>query len=264
VIVVMARRIMSPCLVFVACVSATTIEASTFNVTDLGSSYALQQNASGAVSSVTSGNGAQSFLFTKSPVTQIDQSFQSGDGVYTTTYTLQEGTHQAGSTEGRLSTLGASINVPTIGGFSGEWATAPGTSPISDLNSSGEVVGKSNFLVQPSGVSQTSFAAFSLPDGAGHTLPSVSSPVIVANFTDDLNNYIASNLGVYLTASLKVDDLGQIIAQGTLNGQNQYFLLTPNGAPTPAPEPSTLVVVAVGITALGVRSARRRERVRPN
>ncbi len=49
----------------------------------------------------------------------------------------------------------------------------------------------------------------------------------------DLNNLIAHNLGWELTSALKINDRGQIIGYGYLNGQQRGFLLNPQAAPIP-------------------------------
>jgi hypothetical protein len=111
------------------------------------------------------------------------------------------------------------------------------------MNAHGEIVGTSVFGATSSYGSPT-YAAFSAPTGGTHD-PGDPGNSMVA---DNLNNYIASSLGINLTQGLKVDDLGRIIAQGTVDGQTQDFLLIPAGlssSPIPAPEPSTLVLLAI-------------------
>src|SRR5207244_1986581 len=87
------------------------------------------------------------------------------------------------------------------------------------------------------------FAAFSGEGGSSHE-GGANNGDNSDNRGDNLNHYIAQGLGIYLTSAVKIDDLGQIIAVGTLDGKPQDFLLTPNGQPIPAPEPTTLVTLA--------------------
>lgn len=65
----------------------------------------------------------------------------------------------------------------------------------------------------------------------------------------DLNNLIPANSGWTLERAFDINNQGQIIGTGVVNGQEQDFLLTPtNGTgPQPVPEPSTtLATVALG------------------
>jgi probable HAF family extracellular repeat protein len=43
----------------------------------------------------------------------------------------------------------------------------------------------------------------------------------------DLNNLIPANSGWLLQIANAINDQGQIVGQGTLNGQTEAFLLTP-------------------------------------
>jgi hypothetical protein len=118
-----------------------------------------------------------------------------------------------------------------------------GITPVADMNAHGEIVGRSVFGAT-SNYGAPTYAAFSAPTGGTHDInDNYLSPT-----ADNLNTYIASSLGINLTQGLKVDDLGRIIAQGTVDGQTHDFLLTPaslSSNPIPAPEPSTLVLLAV-------------------
>ena len=234
-----------------------------FTVTDLGSSYTLQQDASGAVHSVTSGDGSQSYAFEKSLTTPINVRYWSQDGVEIPTLgkwnysnlfgggyvvgTLQNGSLVGGYYTESPSGYNQVSDVPFGFYFAGSWHNEM-ASPVSDMNSHGEIVGTSMLGLY----STDTYAAFSTPTGGPH------DPDGTSRVADNLNNYIASSLGVNLTSTVKVDDLGDIIAEGTLNGKTQEFLLTLNGSPTPAPEPSTLALLTVGITALVARAARRK------
>ena len=230
-----------------------------FTVTNLGSSYTLQQDASGTVSSVTSGDGSQVYAFDKSPTTSIDQLYYA-DGVSQFPYVHEGGflryTLQNGSLKGGyyLDPFSGQMaypyfpQVPIGFYFLSSWHNEL-MPPVADMNSHGEIVGTS-VLGATSNYGAPTYAAFSAATGGTHDLNNANSSV-----ADNLNNYIASSLGINLTQGLKVDDLGDIIAEGTLNGKTQDFLLTLNGPPIPAPEPSTLAFLAVVMTALGIRSA---------
>ncbi len=234
--------------------------ASMFNVTNLGGNYTLQQDASGTVQSVTSGDGARTYAFVKSPVTDIDQ-YVKENGGHLGDYSvnlLRNGADVTGVVFSERGSLPQPTFAPLNAGLLSGWYTygsrtpptgIDGSLPVADINARGEFVGKS--LWYPNADNRT-YAALTDPTG---NLYGWNVPV-----SDNLNNYIASGLGINLTAAIKVDDLGQIIAQGTLNGAPGDFLLTPGEAPTPAPEPSALALLAIGATALGVRSARRRRK----
>jgi hypothetical protein len=223
-----------------------------FTVTDLGSSYTLQQDSSGTVHTVTSGDGDQTFAFEKAPVTQINQRVNSDviPGVLGTIYYLfQVGTNKYGfETYYNPALPNGSESVPLGIPLETGWHDGGMNGIISDVNAKGQFVG--------SGVSLSSgtFAAFSTPSGGSHSIGDLGGYY----YADALNTFIASNLGVNLTSSLKIDDLGDIIAEGSLNGANQYFLLTLNGPPTPAPEPTAILTLGVGIVTLCIHRVRRR------
>jgi hypothetical protein len=241
-----AFRIASLCALSLSLSIATTANAaSMFTVTDLGASYTLQQDSAGTIHSVTSGDGSQTYAFEKSAVNQISGFSVNPINDYITTYLFQVGTEQLGY----YNAPGYSPNVPTNFYYLGDWWTQGTTSPVTDVNSQGQIVGQSS-----GGSNVNGFAAFSGANGLSHI-----DSMFGTYGDNNLNNYIANNLGVYLSSALKIDNLGAIIAEGTLNGNNQYFLLTPDGSPTPAPEPSTFAILAVGVTALCIRSARRGE-----
>ncbi len=218
-----------------------------YTVTNLGDSYTLNADDTGYVSAVVASDGSQ-YTFDKSPVKNIyefNSSPYSAHGVYTV-LTLQNGSYKVGYGSEQASGVGYSIYYPISGGWSHGWDTPYG-SPVNDLNSHGQYVGSSTdyLSVNPS----ATFAAFSTETGTVHAGP--------ASRGDNLNYYIAQGLGIDLTSAVKIDDLGQIIAGGTLNGKAHPFLLTPNGQPTPAPEPSTLAILGFTVVGIGIRSCHR-------
>jgi uncharacterized membrane protein len=68
----------------------------------------------------------------------------------------------------------------------------------------------------------------------------------------DLNSVIAAGSGWDLTRATGINDLGQIIGQGTYDGQEMGFVLTPTGQEVP--EPGTLAFATLAILALGGRA----------
>lgn len=297
-----ARRIVALTALVTALTLATTTNAAPmFTVTNLGSNYTLQQDASGSVHSVTSGDGSRTYAFEKSPVSYNPNprggnwQFQKGtyNIAYQTTaglqYTVTVASNQAGSVGYYLygsENLGRSFEDSNPTAYTsnlvgGKWNSsfnrygalgnlADGgfvSLPVKDLNSSGQVVGETRYIgsdgkpVNTPG--QLTVATFSDKNFISHEAPYSGTSDIRALTADDLNNYIASDLGIFLLSAVKIDDSGQIIALGMLSGSGKPadFLLTPNASPTPAPEPSTLALLVVGVTALGIRAThRRRER----
>ena len=69
----------------------------------------------------------------------------------------------------------------------------------------------------------------------------------------DLNSLIDPSSGWVLTSGEGINDVGQITGYGTIGGETHAFLLTPV-----VPEPSTLVLAALGI--LGLMAFRKRRR----
>ena len=70
----------------------------------------------------------------------------------------------------------------------------------------------------------------------------------------DLNMFLPSGSGWQLTNATAINDNGWITGQGTLNGQQQAFLLKPNAAP----EPSALALFGVGAVVMGMGLRRRK------
>ncbi len=227
--------------------AVSTQAAPIYTTTDLGAGYQLQAGAGGQVYAVAGANGA-GYAFDKSPVTSIDVQSYLDDGS-PQFLTLQNGTHQVGYNYGYSPVLGSFL-YPTGEGFSGGWFIQPGDhppSPVSDINSQGQVVGTSRYL------EGGYYAAFSDVNGRSHNFSADASVV------DNLNNYIATIPGITLTSALKIDDLGRIIAGGS-NGDD--YLLTPValGAASPVPEPSTALMLGLFGSLVVLRSIYRNRR----
>ncbi len=219
-----------------------------FSVTDLGSSYTLQQNSSGAVQTVTSGDGSQVYAFAKSPVIQINQTVNKNDTYswLSSTTSFQVGNIQFGYNTYLTPSRGEySVPFSTLGPqVSADEGWSNGS--IADGNAKGQFVGTSFIF---------GAAAFSFPNGS---LSPAGFNSEGYELYHDLNQYIAQNLGINLTSAVKIDDNGDIIAEGTQNGKNQDFLLTLNPSPTTAPEPATLLTLGIGAAALCWVRRRRR------
>jgi hypothetical protein len=219
-----------------------------YSTTDLGTGYQLQSRASGQVYGVAGLLGVD-YAFDKSPVTSINLGPDYfGNGEYQM-LSMQNGTYQVGYNNFHSPGVGVFLYPTFEGAYSG-WFIRPGgypPSPVSDINSQGQVVGTSLYA---SGQTNT-YAAFSDVNDNAHNVAADTS------VKDNLNNYIATIPGVSLTSALKIDDLGRIVAVGD-NGHD--YLLTPSalGPAATVPEPSTAMMFGVVGSFLGLRSIRRR------
>ncbi len=156
-------------------------------------------------------------------------------------------------------------NIAELGTLGGDesWAYA--------INNAGQVAGTSDSLsidthaflfTDGSGMTDLGTlggyvsTAFAL-DGAGNvigTAETASSAMHAFLWTQasaamrDLNEYIPVNSGWVLTEARGVNDAGQIVGNGLLNGQPRAFLLTPNSGPDLAPP--VAIAKAADITSL--------------
>ncbi len=87
-----------------------------------------------------------------------------------------------------------------------------------DINNKGQIVGNSHIL-----------------NGDSHAFLYDS-----ANGMLDLNDFIDPDSGWVLTIAYGINDLGQIIGSGEINGQTHAFLMTP------IPEPATILLFGLG------------------
>jgi probable HAF family extracellular repeat protein len=131
---------------------------------------------------------------------------------------------------------GALQDLGVLPGFTASWATG--------INSSGQIVG---FLgVVESGATAFEQHAFLYEDGV----------------MTDLNTLVDPDSGWILTSALAINDNGEIIGYGTLNGEKQAYRLALSGGsdltPEPVPEPTTFALLGVAAAAEGFRRYRRR------
>jgi hypothetical protein len=228
-----------------------------YNVTDLGENAQLQTESNGHLSGITVDGGDVTYAFQKSPVTLLNEwSPLSNHNSAYRLITMENNGHRVGYERDYSSATG-DINYPTFSSFSRGWYTRSG-SPVLDLNMLGQAVGTSEGILFPSdsplhGVS--TFAGFSDVNGQAHISvgPNYSGG---ASRIDNLNFYIDPIPNVYLTSAIKIDDLGRIL---TVGSDSHNYLLTPVelGTAATVPEPTTLMLLGLVGSCLGIRRLRR-------
>ncbi|MFO0909973.1 MAG: PEP-CTERM sorting domain-containing protein [Isosphaeraceae bacterium] len=179
-------------------------------------------------------------------------------------------TSVAGKTHAFLITPGGGMT--DLGGL----PNGDGTSFGLAVNDLGRVVGYG-------GAAGSNFAFRSLADGTLvnlNTLPGTTSSVayginnlnqVVGSASDaagfsraflytdaaglvDLNSLIDRSSGWVLTSAHGINDSGQIVGNGLFQGQARAFVLTPSGV---IPEPTSFLLLGLGLSALGIVWARR-------
>jgi probable HAF family extracellular repeat protein len=107
------------------------------------------------------------------------------------------------------------------------------TSSAADINESSQVVGTSWLVTQLTSLNDpTQYHAFLWENG----------------LMTDLNTLIAADSGWILTAATAINDNGDIVGSGLLNGQVHAFLLTTDQAPPPPAAESPLAVASADVT----------------
>jgi hypothetical protein len=235
-------------LILALTASARAEGSTLYSTTDLGPGYQLQADAGGRVHGVANSDGSVVYAFDKSPVTPISERIDGGSHAYSfTQYTMENGPFKVGYSYdyggGLSGTQHYAINYPTFEPWSNGWFVSPGISPVSDINSRGQVVGNSLYW------NGGSYAAFSDVNAQSHGFG--------AAVADNLNTYIATIPGVSLTSAMKIDDLGRIVALGS---DGHDYLLTPVGLgpASTVPEPTALMMLGLAGAAVGSRSIRRK------
>lgn len=213
-----------------------------YSVTDLGTSFSLQEDSDGHAHSVTNAGGTTAYVFDKSPVTMLNHVVPGGnhaesyrvDLLSNNGYTLRYNYDDHGS-------LMQGTFAPSFSAILGSWITHAGRVPVADMNSRGEVVGMS----EAGPTIGTGYAAY-------HPfVDQFIDPHLEASEISNLNNYIPSLPGDYLISASKIDDQGRILASGSTH----RYLLTPLelGPPATVPEPSTLAFFGVATAILWLR-----------
>jgi uncharacterized membrane protein len=152
-------------------------------------------------------------------------------------YFTPEPTHAFIYQNGKMTDLG------TLPGYADSAATA--------INAMGRIVGHLSNTQDT--IDTGSYSLVSSPLHAAMWAPNSTSPI-------DLNTLLPGGSGWILQDATGINASGQITGWGTLNGQEQAFLLTPGvGDAATVPEPGSLLVFSL-ITVVGV-IARRKIRV---
>ncbi len=228
------------CVIFLISLTGSSLATGAsilYNLTDLGASYHLEAGANGQLRSVANANGTAAYVFQKSPVisTTTRTTYPDSPSTYYDGLTLQSGSYQVGVIPINGKQFGIFLQPTFEGATFNNWQGPGGsTSPIADINSSGQVVGQSTGgltgVLNGQILVNTTYAAFTADGMQSHSFNSAN--------VDNLNNYVPPLTNNFLTAAVHIDDSGQIIAQ-SYNGDN--YLLTPSslGGAQPVPEPAT-------------------------
>ena len=219
------------CLIFLGmagAANAATITSTYYGLTatTLGDTFGLTSDATGYVTAVTGADGSQAYKFDKYPVTHQFLEMYPGPDAATKNDSVYEVMHNKyGSVDVTYYQYG-SVGPAGVMAYLGMPMSLDGFhNPVNDFNIHGVVVGTNG------------------GDAAATT-----------NF-GFLQNDFPSIPGLVFDSALMVDDSGQVIASGTLDGKPMDFLVM-QGQPIPAPEPSTLAILGCALAVMRLRSAR--------
>jgi uncharacterized membrane protein len=149
-------------------------------------------------------------------------------------YFTPEPTHAFIYQNGKMTDLG------TLPGYQDSAATA--------INAMGQIVG--HLSNTQDSISTASYSLISSPLHAALWEPNSTSPI-------DMNTLLPGGSGWMLQDATGINASGQITGWGTLNGQEEAFLLTPGaGDASAVPEPTSLFVFGL-ITVVGVIARRK-------
>ena len=247
------------CVVALCSVSAAPAWAAGYTITDLGDlgggySYAYGINASGQVvgNSYTSGGYQHAFLYSNKTMTDLGTF--SGTPSYTSYTSFANGININGQVVGQSTTNGAYTSASHAFLYSNGSMTDLGTlggtsSSASGINTSGQVVGNSSnhAFLYSNNTGMTDLGTL----GGGASFANginINGQVVGRSYTAngsgtdaflynggsllDLNSLLSPGSGWTLYNATGINDLGQIVGAGVINGQDQAFLMTP--VPLPA------------------------------
>jgi probable HAF family extracellular repeat protein len=196
--------------------------------------HTVNQQITASSSQQVTSPGFVNTLFTRSDST-YSQFYGMATGINDhNNIALTEYTYTPGSSGAVITVLTPHLMIGTVDTPLGTLGGANGVAYA--LNNSNQVVGWSQ-----------------LANGAQHAY-------LYSNGTmQDLNLLIPLVAGITLTSAVGIDAAGDIVAYGIdPSGQSHEYLLTP--AESPVPEPSSLAVMSLAITALAIRQVRHRGR----
>lgn len=235
-----------------------------------GSSYGRGINNNGWITGNSAGvSGDRAFLFDGSSIVDIgtlggDHSYGYGinDNGWTTGYSYNDfGAVRAFVYDGLVM-----HNIGTLGLGGEDWGASYGSA----INNSGWVTGYAftgssyhAFLYDGTSIHDLGALSGSFSKGLGIN----DSGWITGNFISeagttraflyanevmyDLNDLLIENHGWdYLIEASAINNFGQIVGTGFIDGEVRAFLATPVSLSTPVPEPSTMIMLCIGLVGL--------------